>query len=169
MFNHCPKCNSKKIVFIEQRYFVCPCCKFTYFHNVASAVAAVIVVGNEILFTYRAKQPGKGLLDLPGGFVDPNETLEQALTREITEELSLNITRWQYLCSQANSYLYKEINYQTLDSFFVAYLPEKPSIKLQHSEVSAVSWQRVSDINFDELSFDSVKAALKFYLDTKKL
>jgi len=44
-----------------------------------------------ILFTVRTKEPGLGQLNFPGGFVDHNESLEQALVREIHEELSLSI------------------------------------------------------------------------------
>ena len=55
------------------------------------------------------------MLDLPGGFVDENERLEEALQREVKEELGISIDNWKYLTSQANRYLYKGIAYPTCD------------------------------------------------------
>lgn len=50
----------------------------------AAAVAGLIFnEKGQLLLTIRAKDPGKGLLDLPGGFVDMGENADQALRREI--------------------------------------------------------------------------------------
>ena len=46
---------------------------------------------DEVLVAVRARNPGKGLLDLPGGFVDPGESLEVALYRELQEELGFDM------------------------------------------------------------------------------
>ncbi len=147
---------------------MCSDCNFTYYHNVASAVAAIIVYQGKILLTTRAKSPGLGLLDLPGGFVDPNESLEQALSREIKEELAVNIQNWQYICSQPNTYLYKNIEYRTLDSVFVSEQKYPLNWVLQTSEISKVNWFRPEQINFKQIAFPSIKAALRIYLDEQK-
>ena len=165
MFNYRPKCNNEKIEFIEQQYFVCSDCDFTYYHNVASAVAAIIVYQEKVLFTTRAQAPGLGFLDLPGGFVDPNESLEQALSREIKEELAVNISDWQYLCSQPNIYLSKNIEYRTLDSIFISQQKDPLDCVLQASEISKVTWLKPEQINFEQIAFPSIKAALQTYLD----
>ena len=41
--------------------------------------------------TLRAEDPGKNLLDLPGGFVDKNENFEKAAMREVKEELNIEL------------------------------------------------------------------------------
>ena len=60
MFNYCPKCNDDTIEFIDQQYFLCSKCHFVYYHNIASAVAAIIFCQDKILFTTRAKSPQIG-------------------------------------------------------------------------------------------------------------
>ena len=49
----------------------------------ALAVDAVAIRGNEILLIRRGKEPWKGMLALPGGFVDSGEDPEVAVVREL--------------------------------------------------------------------------------------
>ena len=44
-----------------------------------------------VLLVERAKDPGKGLWTVPGGRLEPRETLAQAVAREVREETSLSI------------------------------------------------------------------------------
>jgi bifunctional NMN adenylyltransferase/nudix hydrolase len=56
-----------------------------------NTVDAVVVQGGHILLVKRKAEPGKGLWALPGGFVDPDETLEQAMLRELKEETRISV------------------------------------------------------------------------------
>ncbi len=115
---HCVKCAQPSLIKQGEKTYECALCGFVYFHNVAAAVCAVIVCNEQILLVERAQQPAKGKLDFPGGFVDYDESNEQALTRELMEELQLPIDNMQYLFSYPNRYLYKDVLYSTLDNFF---------------------------------------------------
>ncbi len=77
----------------------CPSCGFVYFHNCASCVAAIITVKQGIVLTVRNRAPKKGLLDLPGGFCNYGESLEDALVREVREELNLELSDLSYFGS----------------------------------------------------------------------
>lgn len=52
---------------------------------------AVVVASGHILLIERRAAPGKGLLALPGGFVDQNETLEDGVLRELREETKIKV------------------------------------------------------------------------------
>ncbi len=52
---------------------------------------AVVVCDGNVLLIERKRAPGKGTWALPGGFVNKNETYEQAAIRELFEETSLKI------------------------------------------------------------------------------
>lgn len=60
-------------------------------------VAAVIVKDNMILATQRGYGEFKGKWEFPGGKVEPNENLENALIREIKEETNADINVIKYI------------------------------------------------------------------------
>ncbi|MBI5131033.1 MAG: NUDIX hydrolase [Rhodopseudomonas palustris] len=55
------------------------------------AVSASIFRDGQVLLVRRARSPGRGFYSLPGGRVEYGETLQDALTREVTEETALSI------------------------------------------------------------------------------
>jgi ADP-ribose pyrophosphatase YjhB (NUDIX family) len=168
MFKYCPKCSNEKIEFINHRYFKCSHCKFYYFHNVATATAAIIVVNNQILMTVRAENPRKGKLDLPGGFVNPNETLEQGLSREIDEELGLKLSNWQYFCGLPNTYTFRDITYYTQDCVFINRLTCKPPITIEQSEITNYLWLNMDLLDTSLMAFDSLRTAVELFIQQGK-
>jgi len=67
------------------------------------AKAAVIIGAGHVLMIRRGMNPGKDCLALPGGFLDPEETFEQGMIRELKEEtkippeqLRTSIQKWQF-------------------------------------------------------------------------
>jgi NADH pyrophosphatase NudC (nudix superfamily) len=161
---HCVKCAQPSLLKQGEKAFRCSLCGFVYFHNVAAAVSGVIVCDQQMLLVQRAQRPSKGKLDFPGGFVDYNESNEQALTRELLEELQLPIDNMRYLFSYPNRYLYQDVLYYTLDSFFEIHLTTKPALVLQQDEVSRYLWLDMSTVNANELAFASGQNALRAYL-----
>ncbi len=177
-FNLCPMCGSKAIQWRNDKKWLCPDCGFDLYCNVAAAVGIVLYddSGN-ILFEVRAKDPRKGFLCLPGGFVDGGESTEDAIVRECREELGaqLNENEVCYLCSFPNIYEYKNIEYKTCDIFFTAALPPQydsindfiKSLKAEESEVVAFEARKISseeDIENLPLAFESARHTLKRWL-----
>ena len=119
VFKFCPKCGSQQFKFQGEKSFLCNSCNFLYYINVAGAVAALILDDeNRLLFAKRAFDPHKGTLDLPGGFVDKDESAEEALVREIKEELNLDVDRYTFFRSFPNRYTFRGLTYYTVDLFF---------------------------------------------------
>ena len=53
------------------------------------AVGAIVIHQDRVLLVQRGKPPGVGLWTVPGGRLEPNETLAQAVAREVREETGL--------------------------------------------------------------------------------
>lgn len=118
-FAYCPKCGAKSFVERNEKAKQCTACGFVYYFNPSSSVACFIRnPQGELLLVRRAKEPAKGTLDLPGGFVDLFESAEEAARREVKEETGLDLLGIRYLFSLPNVYPYCGFEVHTLDMFF---------------------------------------------------
>ena len=96
-FQYCPKCGSHRFEVHNEKSKQCPDCGFVYYFNPSSATVALIVnEQDELLVCRRGKEPAKGTLDLPGGFVDMFETGEEGVCREVKEETGMEVTMLFY-------------------------------------------------------------------------
>ena len=160
-FKYCPRCGSPNFIQKSKKEYLCENCKFNFFTNSSAAVAAIIKdKEGRIMLTKRAFNPWKGKLDFPGGFVDPDESAETALKREIKEELGVEIVSYKYLCSFPNVYPFSGINVKTTD---LGYLVEVEGIEKIHPEddVAGIVWKKPKEINDDEIPFNSTKNFVK--------
>jgi ADP-ribose pyrophosphatase YjhB (NUDIX family) len=163
-FNHCPRCGAPGTGEAPGNPFRCGACGFVLFFNAASAVAAFVAdAEGRVLYTRRAKDPARGRLGMPGGFVDEGETAEQALRREVTEEVGLELRSLRYLCSHANEYLYKDVRYHTLDLFFTATAVD-PGRARSLDAVDAIEWLDPATVAPADVAFESMRRALADYL-----
>lgn len=164
-FRHCPGCGRAGPDLAGGKRLSCPACGYVFYLNAATACAAIIACGDEILLAARARDPGKGLLDLPGGFVDPGEGAEEGLLRELREELGLTLRAGdlRFLLSRPNRYEYAGVAYATCDLVFVAELAAKPAL-VAADDVAAVAWVRKAAVDLSRIAFPSIRAALETYL-----
>jgi NAD+ diphosphatase len=156
IFNYCPACGASDIVFDDNKKFSCRDCAFTYYHNVAAAVGAILEYDKKVVLIKRAKEPGRGKLDLPGGFVDPKESAEDAVVREIKEELQIDIKEPKYLGSYPNVYQYEGVIYHTCDLFFYCKIDALP-LDFSKTEIEDLVLLNPLEIPNDEIAFESVK------------
>jgi ADP-ribose pyrophosphatase YjhB (NUDIX family) len=161
-FKYCPRCAENALEPFLVNGLKCRKCGFIYFHNTASAVAAIIEYDNGIILAKRAFEPAKGLYDLPGGFVDRKESLEDALRREIMEELSLEISSMSYLGSFSNLYRYEDVSYYTADAVFVC-KPSPGMVPKPSEELAEITVISVDKIDLECIAFESAKRALMYY------
>src|SRR5262245_34287990 len=86
----CPRCGSP--LEHEERSVHCPSCGLEEYANPAPTASALIRDGaGKILLARRAHDPGAGLWDLLGGFLDEGEEPVEGLRRELREETGLEI------------------------------------------------------------------------------
>lgn len=160
---YCPQCQRKTLEFNGQNQYHCASCGFTFFRNVAAAVAAIIRCQNKIVFAVRGKEPKKGMLDLPGGFVDKGERAEVALRREVREELGVELQGLEYFGTETNVYEYLGVSYHTLDLYFLADLAEPPH-SADEQEIAEVQLIAPEELDFSDLAFSSTWYAMERYL-----
>ena len=161
-FKYCPNCGATHFTYTNNFKFHCNVCDFVLYHNIAASVAIVFKFQNKILFTVRNEQPDKGKLDLPGGFIDPNENAEQAACREIKEELGLSVLPkdLKYITSSPNNYLYKNVPYRTMDIFFECELENDKISITAKDEINELIWVESNQIDLEKIGFISIKKVI---------
>jgi ADP-ribose pyrophosphatase len=157
-FANCPKCGAPGSGAASLNPFRCAACGFVLYFNAASAVAAFIVRDADgfVLYTRREKDPGKGRLGMPGGFVDYGETAEEAVRREVLEEVGLTLVSLEYLSSHPNQYTFAEVTYNTLDLFFIARTVAAHRAQALDA-VQSIHWADPALVEPNEIAFESMR------------
>lgn len=139
--NHrcCGRCGSPLDHAVEERRLSCSHCG----HQVYPALAPCVIVGvhdgDRLLLTKYAGRSHKNYA-LVAGFVEVGETLEQAVRREVMEEVGLAVKHITYYKSQPWPFT------DTLLAGFFAELEGEDAIRLQEDELALGVWMDRQDI-----------------------
>ena len=90
-FRFCPACASALDQPDEEGGARCPACGRVWYRNAAPTAGAALVSGDRVLVTIRGREPEKGRIDVPGGFLRPHEDPLDGLRREVAEELGVDL------------------------------------------------------------------------------
>ena len=122
----------------------------------------------ELLVARRAKEPAKGTLDLPGGFVDNCENAEQGMVREIREETGLTIgtDHVKYLFSIPNVYHYSGMDIHTLDFFFLCRVDD---VEVKAADDAAeLTWLPLREVYVERFGLRSIREAVHRFLQQNR-
>ena len=162
-FTHCAACGASDLARGANRVR-CRACGWTFFVNVAAAAAVLLTLDDRVLLVRRALEPGRGKLGLPGGFVDPGESAQEAACREAREELRLNLdpASLTFLTSAPNTYPFASVTYHSLDLYFTTPLPGgKLPAGFDAAEITEVILARPAEVDDRQLAFQAASIALQ--------
>ena len=91
--SYCPQCGAGlEIKSVADRLRpVCPACGFIFYLNPIVAAGVLVEREGKIALVQRGVEPGRGLWGLPAGYVEVDETAEEAAVRETWEESGLRV------------------------------------------------------------------------------
>jgi NAD+ diphosphatase len=110
----------------------CPCCELLIFPRISPAVIVLVERDNRVLLA-RVKRFTSELYSVLAGFVEPGETLEEAVQREIEEEVGIRVKNIRYFGSQP---------WPFPDSLMIGFTAEYESgeIKVDEAEIVNAGW-----------------------------
>ena len=129
---YCGKCGQETRDKIDERAKTCPRCQHINYPRLSPAVIVAILRGNQILLARnrRFKMPFYSVL---AGFVEPGETLEECVTREIKEEVGISVKNIRYFGSQP---------WPFPDSLMIAFVSDYATgeVVVDRSEIIDAAW-----------------------------
>lgn len=103
----------------------------------------------KILLIQRAKEPFEGMWALPGGFVDIDEDIDDAVAREVKEETGLDLIGFHQL--QAFGKPHRDPRHRTITIAYYCFLTDTPEV-IGLDDAMNAQWFALSDL--PELAFD---------------
>ena len=95
----CGRCGAATVEQQQELAMLCPACGLRHYPRLAPAVIMAVTSGDEILLGRARRFPG-GMYSTLAGFVEPGETLEDAVRREVLEETGIAVGAIRYFGSQ---------------------------------------------------------------------
>jgi len=132
---YCGRCGTPTEAKSGERARACPACKLAVYPRISPAVMALVRRESEILLGRSPHFP-PGMYSALAGFVEPGETLEQCLAREVEEEVGVQVSRIRYFASQP---------WPFPNSLMIAFVCDWVSgeIRPQAGEIEAANWFNV--------------------------
>ena len=148
---YCGRCGTETNTHGSDRAKVCPECGQVSYPRLSPSIIVLVCRGNEMLLARNAAWP-TGFFSTLAGFVEPGESIEQTVHREVMEEVGLSITNLRYKGSQSwpfpNSLML---------GFHAEYLGGE--VRCQDDEIAEAHWYR-----FDQMPSVPPKWAISRWL-----
>ncbi len=132
--NHafCGRCGNATIKMPEGFERRCESCKLFFFPRISPSIIVMVKKGEKILLARQARF-APGVYALIAGFVEAGESLEEAVHREIKEEVGITVKNVRYFGSQP---------WPFPDSLMLAFIADHESgeIKLLDGELEEAGW-----------------------------
>lgn len=110
--------------------------------NPALGTCAYILKDGKVLFGVRGMNPGKSKLDVPGGFVEVNESAEHAAIRETKEEFGITITLQNFFGTYPSVYGGRP----ALNIVFIAAMADQPITPRDDLNGGEPVWRDMEDL-----------------------
>lgn len=123
-----------------------------------SVVGAVLVKDNKVLAAQRSQSMSlPGMWEFPGGKIETSETPQQALARELQEELKLDARVGEEVESTTHEY---DFGIVTLTTFYCALADAEP-VLTEHSEIRWVEPQKLLELDWAPADIPAVEKIMK--------
>jgi len=97
---YCGRCGTPTARRASERARECPACGLVVYPRIAPAIMALVQRAPDQILLARSPRFPPGMHSALAGFVEPGETLEQCLQREVLEEVGLEVENVRYFASQ---------------------------------------------------------------------
>lgn len=129
---YCGRCGNTTEKKADERARICPRCGLINYPRLSPAMIVAVRKGDQILLAHSKRFPGK-FYSVLAGFVEPGETLEECVKREVREEVGIEVKNVRYFGSQP---------WPFPDSLMIAFTAEYAGgeMRIDGSEIADAGW-----------------------------
>jgi NAD+ diphosphatase len=129
---YCGRCGTPTRDRGSERAKECPACNLVAYPRVSPAMMALVTRGRDLLLA-RAHRFAPGMYSALAGFVEPGETIEDCIRREVREEVGVEVGQLTYFASQSWAFPH---------SLMIAYTAEYAGgdLKVDDAEIAEARW-----------------------------
>jgi len=156
----CGQCGATTNELKNEYAKICPKCGLINYPRISPAIIVAIVKDNEILLARNAKSTF-GFFSVLAGFVEPGETLEDCVRREVNEEVGIKVKNINYFGSQP---------WPFPNSLMVGFTAEYDSgeINIDEEEIAEARWFTFDNMPQIPSSISIARELIDWYLDNHK-
>ncbi len=136
---YCGKCGGRNEFDYDEKAAVCRGCGNMKYPRISPCVIVLVHDGNKILLANNVRYRSRNLYSLLAGYLEPGESLEDAIHREIFEETNIRVSCLEYRTSQCWPF-----PQQLMAGFYAKY--ESGIIRLQEDELSDAGWFDIDEL-----------------------
>lgn len=156
----CGRCGATLVDSDQERARRCVRCGFVVYPRISPAVIVAVVRDNKILL---ASEPGfsSGLHGVLAGFVEPGESLEDCVRREVREEVGIEVANVAYFGSQP---------WPFPDSLMLAFTAEYAGgeIRIDESEILSAGWFAPDELPRIPSRLSVARKLIDWFVDTHR-
>ncbi len=135
---YCGNCGTKTVIDIKDMMLICPECGQMHYPKIAPAIIVAINNNGKLLMAKHSYHHTSRYA-LIAGYVEPGESIEDAVHREVKEEVNINIKNLQYVKSQS---------WPFPNSLMLGFIADYDSgeIKVDGEEILDAKWFKLEEI-----------------------
>ena len=159
-FRFCGQCGHPTTELLDERAKVCKRCGLTNYPRLSPSII-VSVIRNDTILLARSPRFPLGMYSILAGFVEPGETLEDCIRREIREEVTIEVDNIRYFGSQ---------NWPFPHSLMIGFTADyaRGEIKIDNQEIVDAQWFTINDLPKLPGSYSIARQIIDDFITTMK-
>ncbi|MZP29571.1 NAD(+) diphosphatase [Heliobacterium undosum] len=157
----CGCCGSRLQMAAHELALQCEQCSHLVYPRISPAIIVAVTRGDQILLARPRRVQAVTWHTVIAGFVEPGETLEECVRREVKEEVGVNVDQIEYFGSQPWPYP---------DSLMIGFTAQYASgeITIDQKEIVEAGWFSVEDLPQLPTSFSIAKRLIDWFVSTQR-